>query len=75
MYFLETYKLPYTEFHYYPDNDKYGSNWNMKKVARYLKVMNIPMYVHRNMFEGEKDFGVHPSHIKEYIAPMDLWGE
>ena len=75
MYFLETYKLPYTEFHYYPDNDKYGSNWNMKKVARYLKVMNIPMYVHRNMFEGEKDFGVHPSHIKEYIAPIDLWGE
>lgn len=72
VYFLETYKLPFTEFHYYPDNDRFGSNYNMKKIGEYLKYMGIPMYVHRNLSEGEKDFGVHPSRIKEYISSIDL---
>jgi hypothetical protein len=71
-YFLEMYRIPYVEFHYYPDNDKFGSNYNMKKVADYLKYMNIPIYVHRNLSPGEKDFGVHPSRIKEYISTVDL---
>ena len=67
MYFLETYKLPYTEFHFYPDNDKYGSNRNIEKIARYVYPMNIPVYIHRNMYPGEKDFGVSLDHINESI--------
>lgn len=67
MYFLETYKLPYTEFHFYPDNDKYGSNRNIEKIARYVYPMNIPVYIHRNMYPGEKDFGVSLDHINESV--------
>ena len=67
MYFLEMYKLPYTEFHYYPDNDKYGSTANMKRIADYLRPLNIPMYLHRNTYPGEKDFGVSLDKINESI--------
>jgi hypothetical protein len=67
MYFVETYKLPYTELHFYPDNDKYGSTKNIKKIADYFKPLNIPIYLHRNMVDGEKDFGVPPDRIKESI--------
>ena len=65
MYFLERYKLPYCEFHFYPDNDKYGSRYKMQKIADYLKPLNIPMYLHRNICEGQKDFGVSPDLIQE----------
>jgi hypothetical protein len=67
IYFLEKYKLPYTEIHLYPDNDKYGRNVNMQKISSYLRPLNIPVYVHRNMYPNEKDFGVRPDHIKESI--------
>ncbi len=70
IYFLETYKLPYTEFHIYPDNDKSGSLRNMQKIADYLRPLRIPLYIHRNMYEGEKDFGVRPEHIKESVMQL-----
>lgn len=68
MYFLEQYKLPYTEFHFYPDNDKYGSTNNMIRIADYLRPLNIPTYLHRNTCNGQKDFGVAPNLIQESIA-------
>lgn len=67
MYFLETFKLPYVEFHYYPDNDKYGSNNKMNYLANILKPTNSHLYIHRNTLEGEKDFGVSLNKIKESI--------
>ena len=70
-YFLEKYKLPYSELHYYPDNDEHGSLYKMKRIAQYLRPMNIPMYVHRNMSPGQKDFGVSPDLIEESIQLID----
>ena len=70
IYFLMTFQLPYVEFHYYPDNDQYGSNQNMMRVANFLKPMNIPFYIHRNLYPGEKDFGVSPDHIQESIQQV-----
>ena len=67
MYFLETYKIPLAEFHIYPDNDKYGSTRNMRFIADYMRPLNIPVYLHRNTMEGEKDFGVTPDRIRESI--------
>lgn len=67
LFFLETYKLPMVELHLYPDNDKYGSNENMRKINDTLSIFNFPFYVHRNMMEGEKDFGVSKDKIKENI--------
>ena len=67
LYFLSTFKLPYVEFHYYPDNDKYGSNLVMNRIASLLKPISAPFYVHRNLYPGEKDFGVSPNRIREGI--------
>jgi hypothetical protein len=67
IYFLEQYKLPYAEFHIYPDNDKQGSNSKIKRVAEYLKPLHTPVYIHRNMFPGEKDFGVPIDRINEKV--------
>ena len=67
MYFLEQYKLPYVEFHFYPDNDKYGSTNNIQRIADYFKPLNIPSYIHRNTYPGEKDFGTDISKITESI--------
>lgn len=67
MYFIETYKLPYIELHFYPDNDKYGATKNIKKIANYFRPLNIPVYLHRNMCKGEKDFGVSIDKIDEKI--------
>lgn len=71
MYFLTIFKLPYVEFHYYPDNDKYGSNQVMNRVADMLRPMQIPLYVHRNQAYGEKDFGVSINRIKESVYKIN----
>jgi glycosyltransferase involved in cell wall biosynthesis len=52
MYFLEVYKLPYVELHFYPDNDQ--SNEVIEKIAKYVEPMLIPVYIDRNIKEGEK---------------------
>ena len=70
MYFLERYKLPYVEFHFYPDNDKQGSNKKISSVVNYLKPLHMPIFIHRNTFDGEKDFGVPIERINESILEV-----
>ena len=70
MYFLETFMLPYVEIHLYPDNDQYGSMKAMEKINRTIAIFTMPLYIHRNMYPGEKDFGVSPDHIDEQIIQM-----
>lgn len=68
LYFLTTYRLPYTELHVYADNDKYG---NIDRLTRRLNVipdMNFPIYVHKNNCPGQKDFGVR----KDLIIESDI---
>lgn len=70
LYFLERFKLPYVEIHFYPDNDKQGSKHVLDEVARYIKPLRIPIYIHRNMYPGEKDFGVPVNRIVEKIMEI-----
>ena len=65
LYFLIEMKLPYIELHLYPDNDKLGSMDRMKSIARKIPDRSIPIYIHKNNFEGEKDFGVPLNRIME----------
>ena len=67
MYFIDTFKLPYAEIHLYPDNDASGSNDKMRYIANIIKPIGYRLFVHRNLYEGEKDFGVHKSHIREGV--------
>ncbi len=71
MYFLETFMLPFVEIHIYPDNDQYGNMSNMRKINQALSIFRYPFYIHRNMYPGEKDFGVSPDHIKESIIQLN----
>jgi hypothetical protein len=69
-YFLKTYKLPYVEIHLYPDNDKYGSNYKMKSISDLFNSLGIPVYIHRNIYPDQKDFGVSPNLIQESIYQL-----
>ena len=62
--------MPYTEIHLYPDNDKYGSMDNMNRIANFIRPLQIPLYIHRNLYEGEKDFGVSKDKIIEQVSKL-----
>lgn len=61
------YKLPYCEVHLYPDNDDPGNDKRMSYIKDKLNSVCVPVIIHRNIFNGEKDFGVPISRIKEVI--------
>ena len=61
-------KLSYIEVHVYIDNDV--KDYVVTDIKNYLSVFNIPFYLHRNLKEGEKDFGVPLDRIKESIIKL-----
>lgn len=67
MYIISTFKIFNCNLHIYPDNDKVGSFNKMKEIIKYLKPYNIPIYIHRNIYPNEKDFGVPKNRIKDKI--------
>jgi hypothetical protein len=69
-YFLNTFKIPYSEIHIYADNDSAGSNEKMNKIANILKNLRIKLFIHRNLMPNEKDFGVSKDKIKEGITEL-----
>lgn len=64
---INTLKMYYIEVHVYPDNDEHGDDHVMNDIKTFLKPYMIPMYVHRNIYPGQKDFGVSLDKIKEVI--------
>jgi hypothetical protein len=70
LYFLLELQLPYLELHLYPDNDKYGTvEWVNNLIYR-IPDKTIPVYMHKNTYPGEKDFGVSKNKINESIMKM-----
>lgn len=70
LYFLIELQLPFIELHLYPDNDKFGSYNKINKIVNSIPDSSIPVYVHKNTFPGEKDFGVPLSKINESIIQV-----
>lgn len=71
LYFLTNISLPYVKIHYYVDNDKFGRMGRVRWIMSQLPYdMQRPIYIHRNMYENEKDFGVPLNHIKESIMRL-----
>lgn len=66
-FFTTTFMIPYTELHFYPDNDKYGTNRRIEYILDHISDSVLSSYIHRNTYAGEKDFGVPASHITESI--------
>lgn len=70
LYFLIDIQLPYIELHLYPDNDRFGTLDRMYKIANLIPDKTIPIYIHKNTYHGQKDFGVPLSKINESIMPL-----
>lgn len=64
-YFIAKLKVPLLEIHIYPDADI--PNNAMMEIAEYLKIFRYSLYIHRNIYPGEKDFGVPINRITETI--------
>lgn len=64
-YFISRLLIPNLEIHLYPDNDV--DRYKILDTCEYFKVFNYPCYIHRNIYPGEKDFGVPISRIKEVV--------
>lgn len=62
---LMTLGLINVEFHIYPDMDI--ENYVMDDIAELLYPYQTRLYVHRNLYPGEKDFGVPISKINESV--------
>ena len=67
LYFLIDLRLPNIELHIYADNDRYGSPEVMMELVNKIPDPTIPVFVHHNSFEGQKDFGVPINMIKESV--------
>ena len=64
-YFISLLKIPNLEIHVYPDNDQPRDT--IVDIANYLTPFKFPFYIHRNVYDGEKDFGVPLSKINEIV--------
>lgn len=67
---MNSYRVYFIEIHIYPDNDIHGDDNIMIDLKRFLSLYNIPLYIHRNTYNGEKDFGVPKNRINEIIYEL-----
>ena len=42
----------------------------MEKIVNVVKPFCCPIYIHRNLYPGEKDFGVSMDKIREAVIKM-----
>ena len=70
LYILLELQLPYIELHLYPDNDKQGTDERIASIISNIPDATIPVYIHRNLYPDQKDFGVDSDHIHEVIYQM-----
>ena len=61
--FVIMYGLSGFDLHIYPDSDI--SDSEMIKIKNEISLFNIRIFIHRNMYPGEKDYGVSNDKIKD----------
>ena len=67
-YFITAYGFIGFTLHIYPDNDI--DDREMIKIKQAISIFNIKLFIHRNTYPGEKDFGVPKNRINESIAEL-----
>lgn len=65
-YFILNFGFMGFNLHIYADSDIDSSV--IKRIADSMKIFNITTYMHRNVFNGEKDFGVKKELISDYVV-------
>ena len=68
--FLIERQLPYVEIHIYVDNDKHGNTRRIENIMNRIPDPTIPVYIHRNNYPGEKDFGVPLNRVQETMMRL-----
>ena len=66
LYCLEVFGIINAELHIYMDTDEVAEN-KIKSTINRLAELRLPVYLHKNLKEGEKDFGVRKENIIESI--------
>lgn len=69
LYCLEVFGIINAEIHFYQDTDDVA-NKKIQFTLNNIRNLGLPVYIHKNMMEGEKDFGVRLSQIKESIIQI-----
>ena len=72
-FFLVDMRLPYVEFHVFVDNDV--PDEKIYDIARALYYFNIELYIHRNRYPGEKDYGVPKERIIDDVYTIFNYNE
>ena len=67
MHLINTFKIFYFDLHVYPDNDKFGDTRMVEELNYLISPYGATLYEHRNIYPGEKDFGVSLSNIDERV--------
>lgn len=68
--FISNMGLINLEVHIYMDNDVLD-NRILIELKNLMDIYQMPCYIHRNMYIGEKDFGVSPDRIQEQITKLN----
>lgn len=55
--------------HYYPDKDVTDNEFYYSTLGK-ITMLNSKIFIHRNIFDNEKDFGVPANRIKEIIKAI-----
>lgn len=63
--FIPYISSPNVIIHIYPDNDM--DRDHILDIHDYVEPFKYPFYIHRNVYEGEKDFGVPINRIQESV--------
>lgn len=66
LHLINKYSIFYFNLHLYPDNDKYGDI--IEDIYNVIYPYGATLYEHRNVYPGEKDFGVPIERIFENIV-------
>lgn len=64
--FIQDMGLINVEFHIYIDNDI--EDWTLRNIYNYMRAFDLNIYIHRNMYPGEKDFGIPLDRIVEQVT-------
>lgn len=65
-YFIAEMGLFFARYHIYIDNDI--SDWEIYNIKNLITKFNIEAYIHRNVYNGEKDFGVKRDLITDEVT-------
>lgn len=67
-YFISNMGIIDCVFHVYIDNDI--KQYVLDRLKTIIKPLGYKIYIHTNIYEGEKDYGVIKSHIRDYVREL-----